>query len=33
MKVVDVTYIELGTFVWYIEHLLKAKKVSLSPVK
>ena len=32
MKEVDVTYIELGTFVWYIEHLLKAKKVQLSQV-
>ena len=29
MKEVDVTHIELGMFVWYTKHLLKAKKVSL----
>ena len=32
MEQVDVTHIELGMFVWYIKHLLKAKKVSLSQV-
>ena len=32
MKEVDVTHIELGMFVWYIKHLLKANKVSLSQV-
>ena len=30
MKEVDVTHIELEMFVWYIENLLKAKKVQLS---
>ena len=32
MKEVDVTHSELGMFVWYIKHLLKANKVSLSQV-
>ena len=32
MKEVDVTHIELVTFVWYIKHLLKAQQVQLSQV-
>ena len=32
MKKVDVTHIELVTFVWYIKHLPKAQKVQLSQV-
>ena len=32
MKEVDVTHIELEMFVWYMKHLLKAKKVQLSQV-
>ena len=32
MKEVDVTHIELGMFVWYIKHLLKAQKVQVSQV-
>ena len=32
MKEVDVTHIELVTFVWYIKHLPKAQQVQLSQV-
>ena len=32
MKEVDVTHIELGMFVWYTKHLLKAKKLFESQV-
>ena len=32
MKEVDVTHIELEMFVWYMKHLLKAKKVFESQV-
>ena len=32
MKEVDVTHSELGMFVWYIKHLLKANKVFESQV-
>ena len=32
MKEVDVTHIELVTFVWYIKNLLKAQQVQLSQV-
>ena len=32
MKQVDVNSIEQVMFVWYIKHLLKAKKVQLSQV-
>ena len=32
MKEVDVTHVELVTFVWYIKHLPKAQQVQLSQV-